>query len=187
MRALIALLLLAFVATTQAEWRIAPNADALDRPAYWVADVNGVRVEAILNDYRVTIGTQCLGAEVRPAGALSLRWLDVGPNPLAGMCRWVSDGTAPPDPPADPVLRDIDVTWDPPTTRADGTPLVQLTAYTIYPAHDGAAQEPVHIDDGTLRSYRVENLPPGEWCFEVTAWEGALESARSSPPACTTL
>lgn len=182
--ALLFWLLLALALDAAAEWRVAPNADAVDRPAYWVADINGIRVEAILNDYRVTVGTPCLGAEVRPAGAYSLRWLDVGPNPLAGICRWVDTGE--PTEPTQPALRDMVVTWEHNGLRTDGTPAA-LTGFIIHLTHDGAEQPSVTVADGAARSHTLSDLATGEWCVTVTALEGDLESTPSTPPVCQVL
>ncbi len=53
--------------------------------------------------------------------------------------------------------------------------------------HNGDAQTPVAVPDGAVRSHTLTDLPPGEWCFTVTAVEGELESAHSSPVVCATL
>lgn len=178
------LLVVAVVLTNRADadWFVAPNQGNPDRPAYWVADVNGVRVESILNDYRIDVGRPCLGNEVRTAGNYSLRWLDVGPNPLAGICDWVGDEPTPPDPVG---MVDLLITWAHNGLRTDGTP-VTLTGFSIHGTRDGQPIEPVFIDDPTARRYEW-TAPPGHYCFEVVAREGDNTSAPSSPPVCRSL
>ena len=172
----IAALLLLIGAAAQAEWRVAPNGTAPDRPAYWVADINGMRVEAVLNDYRVQIGRPCLGNEVRPAGAYSLRWMDVGPNPLAGMCHWV-EASAPPR---------IQVTWDHNGTDTQGLP-VTVDGFTVYSERDGADLPPVTLPTGEVREFFDTSVSAGHrYCYSLTAHGRGLESARSAT-ACTDL
>lgn len=178
------LLVLAFTSIVQAEWRVAPNQGAEDRPSYWVSDINGTRVEAVLNDHRVRVGWVCLGQEVRPAGNYSLRWLDDGPNPLAAICRWEEDDPVPPNPPDDPEPglsgNSVLVSWVAPTTRTDGTPLDNLAGFRIWPTHAGVDQTPIAVDDPVATSYRIDDVAMGAWCFALTALdENGVESALS--------
>jgi len=181
-RAVIVLVFALIPSIVAADWVVAPNADVPDRPAYWVVDANGQRIEAILNGYRIDVGRLCLGGEVRPAGSYSLRWLDRGPNPLAGICEWVDEEPAPPD---TVDMIDLLVTWDHNGLRIDGTP-VELAGFTIHATVDGDPIDPIIIDDGTARSYDLSGAAPGHWCFEVVARDGANISAPSSPPFCET-
>ncbi|MFO0449102.1 MAG: putative Ig domain-containing protein [Pseudomonadota bacterium] len=74
------------------------------------------------------------------------------------------------------------ITWQPPTTRTDGTPLTNLTGYRIYyGTTQGGYPNQVPVANPGLTSFVVENLPPGTYWFVVTALDGnGIESVVSS-------
>lgn len=56
------------------------------------------------------------------------------------------------------------LTWEPPTTYCDGTPLDGIASYRIlWGPHNEV------VPDGTVKEYRVFGLTPGNWWFSVAA------------------
>jgi hypothetical protein len=74
------------------------------------------------------------------------------------------------------------VSWTPPTSNADGSPLTDLAGYRIaYGTTAGALDKSVAIDNPGLSSFTVENLGSGTWYFGVIAVNSAgLESPISN-------
>lgn len=62
------------------------------------------------------------------------------------------------------------LTWDAPTTNADGTPLTDLAGYKVYYGTTSGNYTEV-IDAGNVTTYKVENLSPGTYYFTVTAYD----------------
>lgn len=80
------------------------------------------------------------------------------------------------------------LSWTPPTTYADGSPLTNISGYRIYYSRNSTQLNQVVNVAGGLTSYQVENLESGTWYFAVSAKDGAgLESAKSSPLASKTI
>ena len=73
-----------------------------------------------------------------------------------------------------------DLSWTPPTTNTDGSPLTDLAGYRLY-WRCGGAEQSRDIDAG-LTSYRLDGLPDGSTCaFQLGAVNTAgVESARSN-------
>jgi hypothetical protein len=74
------------------------------------------------------------------------------------------------------------ISWTPPTTNADGSPLTNLRGYKIYYGTNSSNLTQV-LDlpnPGTSRGV-VENLAPGTWYFAVTSYNSSnVESNRSN-------
>ena len=109
------------------------------------------------------------------------------PNAQAGAAAGNAGGAAAGDaapaggPPSSSVGdRSATLSWNPPTTNLDGTPL-KLTGYRIYwgPMDDYYPQS-VTVDNPGLSRYVVENLAPATWYFVVTALAGDAESPPSN-------
>ncbi len=66
---------------------------------------------------------------------------------------------------------DVTLTWDPPTTSADGTPLTDLAGYNVYyGAESGNYSQ--SIDAGNVITYQVTNLTDGQtYYLSVTAYD----------------
>ncbi|MEW6417438.1 MAG: fibronectin type III domain-containing protein [Nitrospirota bacterium] len=62
------------------------------------------------------------------------------------------------------------LTWDAPTTNADGTPLTDLGGYKIYYG-TSSGNYSVVIDVGNVTTYKIEGLSPGIYYFAVTAYD----------------
>lgn len=81
----------------------------------------------------------------------------------------------------------VTIAWDPPTTRADGTPLANLSGYRVYyGTAAGSYPNRLVVNSPGLTSLVVENLPPGTYWFVVTAVDAdGLESAQSAATSRT--
>jgi hypothetical protein len=82
----------------------------------------------------------------------------------------------------------VTVSWNPPTTNADGTAITGLAGYRIY--YGRAPDDLEHLvrieNPGTTR-WVVENLSPATWYFSMTSVNDfGLESTRS-PVGSTTI
>jgi len=77
----------------------------------------------------------------------------------------------------------VTLTWQPPTTNIDGTPLVDLAGYRIYYGSDlGNMSNVVELPNPGLTSYVVEELTPSTWYFAATSLNSqGQESALSDP------
>jgi hypothetical protein len=68
----------------------------------------------------------------------------------------------------------LTVTWSPPTRNSDGTPLKDLTGYTLlYGTAPDTYSSAISIDDATATRYVVSGLPPGTYYFAVSAKNSA--------------
>jgi len=74
------------------------------------------------------------------------------------------------------------LSWQPPTQRTDGTPLVDLAGYRIlYGNAPGSYSNRVTVDNPGLTSYVIDNLAQGTWYFVMTAFDASgAESDYSS-------
>ncbi len=64
------------------------------------------------------------------------------------------------------------LSWQPPTTRTDGSPLTNLAGYTIhYGTTQGNYGNQIRVDNPGLTRYMVENLAPATWYFVTTAFD----------------
>lgn len=75
-----------------------------------------------------------------------------------------------------------DVSWSPPTTYTDGTPLSTLAGYRVYYRRIGAADPPpVNVPGATATSYRIGGLITGLYTFSVTALSAAGMESKPTP------
>jgi hypothetical protein len=74
------------------------------------------------------------------------------------------------------------VSWIPPTTNSNGTPLLDLAGYkVVYGTSAGALTQSALVSDVTRKSYTVQSLTPGTWYFAVRAVNTKqVESADSN-------
>lgn len=62
------------------------------------------------------------------------------------------------------------VSWTPPTTNTDGTPLTDLAGYRIvYGQNSGSLNQSATVNNPGVTSYVVDNLGAGTWYFGVIA------------------
>jgi hypothetical protein len=62
------------------------------------------------------------------------------------------------------------LTWDAPTTNADGTPLTDLAGYNLYYG-TSSGNYTVTIDVGNVTTYGIDGFPPGTYYFVLTAYD----------------
>jgi hypothetical protein len=81
------------------------------------------------------------------------------------------------------------VSWTPPTTNTDGSPLTNLAGYRVYwGTSPGSYSSSVTLNNPGLTSYVVGNLPPGTYYFVATALSSSgAESAFSAAASKTIL
>jgi len=81
----------------------------------------------------------------------------------------------------EPTLGTATVSWEPPTTRTDGSALTDLAGYRVYYGKDQASlTHLVEITEVGQTSQHIENLDTGTWYFAVTAFDSKnLESPKS--------
>lgn len=84
-------------------------------------------------------------------------------------------------------MRSVEVSWDAPTTRADGSPLTNLAGFRIhYGTASGNYTQVVEVDNPSLDSYTVDNLTNGTYYFAVTAYDSdSMESNYSMEVSAT--
>jgi hypothetical protein len=79
------------------------------------------------------------------------------------------------------------LSWTPPTTNTDGSPLTNLAGYKVYwSTSQGSYPNSVTVMNPGLTSYVVENLAPGTYFFVATALNGSgVESTFSTSASKT--
>ena len=84
-------------------------------------------------------------------------------------------------------LGSVTVSWSPPTTNADGTPLTDLAGYRIYYGRTAEELESVAVISNAGVTRRViDDLSPATWFFAMTSVNGSgLESARTQVGSVT--
>lgn len=77
----------------------------------------------------------------------------------------------------------VTLSWTAPTENEDGSALTDLDGYCIYwGTTPGEYHEPVIIDNESVTTYVVENIPPGTYEFVATSFnQSGVESRYSSP------
>jgi hypothetical protein len=73
------------------------------------------------------------------------------------------------------------LSWTPPTTNTDGSPLTNLAGYKVYwGTSQGNYSNSATLNNAGLTTYVIENLTPGTWFFVATAFNTAgIESTFS--------
>lgn len=81
----------------------------------------------------------------------------------------------------------VNLSWTPPTTSCDGTPVTDLAAYRIvYGTSATALNRTIDVPASTTR-YVVGQLPPGPWYFGVQSLNSAGAVCGVSPVASKTI
>lgn len=84
----------------------------------------------------------------------------------------------------------VTLAWQPPTENADGSPLTDLSGYTIYVGTEPNSYSfrEIRLDNPGLTTYVVDNLGPGTYYFAATAFNSSgVESSFSGEVAKTVL
>ncbi len=76
-----------------------------------------------------------------------------------------------PEEPEEGAESSVSLSWQAPTSNADGTPLGDLAGFRIYYGTDSplTADNATVVDLGDVTSYTVSNLQPGVYYFAVSA------------------
>ena len=92
------------------------------------------------------------------------------------------DGSTASTPPPGGGTGSATLSWNPPTSNTDGSPLLNLAAYRVYwGTAAGSYPNTVTLNNPGLATYVVEGLAPARWYFTVTAVNGAgVESSFSN-------
>ncbi len=81
----------------------------------------------------------------------------------------------------------VTLSWQPPTTRTDDSPLNNLAGYRIrYGTTQGNYPNVITVNNPGLTSYVVDNLPAATYYFVMSAFDSAgVESANTNPVSKT--
>jgi len=86
------------------------------------------------------------------------------------------------EPTVGPTAGNATLTWTAPTLNTDGTPLTDLSGFTIsYGTSPTELSQSVTIDSPTATSYAFTGLAAGTWYFEIAA--NASDATQSQPSA----
>ena len=73
------------------------------------------------------------------------------------------------------------LTWVAPTKNTDGSPLTNLSGYTIHYGNSSSTlNQTVSVTNPSITAYVVENLAPGTWYFGVKAVTPTATSGMSN-------
>lgn len=68
--------------------------------------------------------------------------------------------------------RSVEVSWNPPSTRADGSPLNNLAGFKVhYGTASGSYTQSITVDSPDITSYQIADLTNGSYYFAVTAYD----------------
>ena len=95
--------------------------------------------------------------------------------------------TTPPSTPPSSGQGSATVSWQPPTTNTNGSPINNLAGYTIYYGTSANSYSTVKVANPGLTSYTISNLAPGAYSFVVVAYNSAGESSPYSSVATKTI
>tara|TARA_R110000772_G_scaffold199263_1_gene309877 strand:- start:44 stop:382 length:339 start_codon:yes stop_codon:yes gene_type:complete len=73
---------------------------------------------------------------------------------------------------------DIQLTWDTPTEREDGTAIETIDRFNIYHTADGGGTNIIEVDP-TLLSYKILDAQEGAHAFQISAVELGQEGVKS--------
>lgn len=80
------------------------------------------------------------------------------------------------------------LSWVPPTTNTDGTPLTDLTGFVIsYGTSPSALSQTVTITSAATLAYTIQGLSAGTWYFEIAAVTSAGTQSAPSNVASETI
>lgn len=100
------------------------------------------------------------------------------PEPPAGPV--VSSPVPTPTPTASDTSSSLTIAWVAPQTYVDATPITDGTAitYNLYGALQGAPK--VSVASGLIGLVTTQTVPPGNWCYELTAVVASIESVHTA-------
>jgi hypothetical protein len=80
------------------------------------------------------------------------------------------------------------LSWQPPTSNTDGSPLIDLAGYVIrYGTIVGQLTTEVRLSNPGLTTYMVSDLTPATWYFQISAYNASGVESTPSEPASKTI
>lgn len=80
----------------------------------------------------------------------------------------------------------VTLSWQAPTTNADGSALVDLKGYKVhYGSTSKSYSDTIQVSNPGITTYMVENLKAGEYYFAVTAYNSAGQESSLSAEVST--
>jgi len=87
-----------------------------------------------------------------------------------------------------PVTSSVTLSWTVPTTNTDGTPLTDLSGFTInYGTSASAMNQTVTVASASTTGYTVQGLAAGTWYFTITAYTSVGTQSAPSNIASDTI
>ena len=74
----------------------------------------------------------------------------------------------------------IQLTWDLPTEREDGSAIETIDRFHIYQTANDGSQN-VYEADATSTSYQILDVQEGSYSFQISTVEGGQEGSKSPP------
>jgi hypothetical protein len=85
-------------------------------------------------------------------------------------------------------LGSVTLSWQPPVTRTDGSPIGNLSGYRIkYGTSAGSYPNVMVIQNAGVTTAVVANLPPATYFFVISAYDAAGLESSTSPPVSKTI
>ena len=82
----------------------------------------------------------------------------------------------------------VTVSWMPPTTNSDGTPITNLAGYQIiYGPSPSTLAKAVNVNSAGLTTYVIDNLTPGTWYFAIKSINNDGVDSSESPVVAITI
>lgn len=78
------------------------------------------------------------------------------------------------------------LSWNAPTTNADGTALTDLAGYKVYYG-TSSGNYSLSVDIGNITGTVISSLESGNWCFAVTAYDTSGNESAYSAETCKTI
>ena len=76
----------------------------------------------------------------------------------------------------------VTISWMPPTTNSDGTPITDLAGYQIvYGPSASNLTQTINVSSAGLTSYVIDNLTPGTWYFAIKSVNNTGANSSASP------
>ena len=80
---------------------------------------------------------------------------------------------------------DIQLTWDIPTEREDGSTIQEIERYNLYYTVNNVLQDVIEID-ASANTYTIQDIEIGTHILQISTVESGLEGDLSNPVALST-